>query len=82
MKSVLLRLADSSLYCFAVILNVLYLYSPPDRGFGFGTCSSLTGATIVEEAMDTSTATQPMTVCGPGAQPHSTGIPRNFHTNR
>jgi len=61
--------------CFVVI-------SPPDRGFGFGAGSSLTGATIVEEAMDTSTVTQPMAVCGPGAQLHSTGIPQNYHMNR
>jgi len=56
--------------------------SPPERVFGFGAGSSLTGATIAEEAMDTSTVTQPMTVCGPGAQSHVTGIPRNFQLNR
>lgn len=57
--------------------------SPPDRSFGFGTgVSSLAGDAIAEEAMDTSTVSQPMTVCGPGAQTHSMGIRSNFHMDR
>jgi len=58
------------------------MLSPPDRVFGFAAGSSLMGAAIAEEAMDTSTVSQPMTVCRPGAQPHSTGIPQNFHMHR
>jgi len=60
-------------------LFVCVMFSPPDRVFGFGAGSSLTGAAITEEAMDTSTISQPMTVCRPG---NSTGIPPNFHMNR
>jgi len=40
------------------------------------------GASIAEEAMDTSTVSQPVTVCRPAMQPHSTGIPPNFHMHR
>lgn len=56
----------------------------PDPAFGFAAGSALATAAIVEEAMDmdTSAGSQPMTVCGPGAQPHSSGIPQNFHLNR
>jgi len=60
-------------------LFVCVMFSPPDRAFGFGAGSSLTGAAITEEAMDTSTISQPMTVCRPG---NSTGILPNFHMNR
>ena len=60
-----------------------FVVSPPDRVFGFGGAGSLSnGAAITEEAMDTSTVSQPMAVCGPGAQPHSTGLRHNYHVNR